>query len=159
VVEITVVSEFAVALHVEFAWCALFPLVNVRTIALQLAIAFLKVPADCCLLHDAYISLSLIMKRKENSKGKYESALNSAALQDHLLKKGNYKIDLMPFEKQVFRSAIKPSSQGTVSTMSATRSKLTSELTLPSIKKQPPKTQSILPYETDEMKKLKELAS
>lgn len=37
------------------------------------------------------------MKRKENSQGKYQSALNSAALQDHLLKKGNYKIDALPF--------------------------------------------------------------
>ena len=66
------------------------------------------------------------MNRKEKSKGKIESALNSAALQDHLMRKGNYKIDLMPFEKQVFRSAGKPSSQGTTSNVVGTRSKLDS---------------------------------
>jgi hypothetical protein len=50
------------------------------------------------------------MKRtKENSKGKYESAINSAALQDHLMRKGNYKVDFMPFSKPVFKSANKPS--------------------------------------------------
>lgn len=85
--------------------------------------------------------------------------MNSAALQDHLMRKGNYKIDMMPFEKQVFRSAVKAPSQGATSTTISTRSKLSSELVLPSIKKPQAKIQSILPYETDEIKKLKELAS